>query len=29
MICGLKSLTFADSAARTVGMLQVWKSRVA
>jgi len=25
MICGLKSLAFADSGVRTVGMPQVWK----
>jgi len=29
MICGLKSLTFADSEVRTVRMPQVWKCRVA
>ena len=29
MICGLKSLTFADSEVRTVRMPQVWKCRLA
>jgi len=29
MICGLKSLTFADSEVRTVRMLQVWECRLA
>ena len=29
MICGLKSLTFADSEVRAVRMTQVWKCRLA
>jgi len=29
MICGLKSITFADSEVRTVRMPQVWKCRLA